>query len=928
MSKWIIFAAVTFYFQTVSISSPAYAENRFIEVAVVSYKDSNVVSALQVAKQFVKDQDILPSLWNFNITFLTPSCKDPPNILTASILEGHFDLIIGPSLHCEENQIPSLMAIQDFLYFSLLNIEDSFRFPNLIKMSPLQRHHAEAIVSILQYCKYKRIAIITSEDKQCLWKEIQWKAYSVGIDEVSLFPIQSETELTSLLKDVKKQHLNNVVVLDTTSNHTTEILNIALQMNLTSTDGWLWVTTDSNSESWLSQRRTQFTNLGVLAVYPENCERNIISNYPQYASQIQNLTVNSRLTIDSLLAAAYGFKTVIQRSNFDQATGFSAHEVANATISLKIHGMFCDLKFDSYERSRSFNYNILKLSEAGWFEMATWDNVAKLKLTGLQDQLQKKGKFHLKVTTIVEVPFVYFSSSDKGEKKLEGFCIDLLHALSQLSGFTYEVKLVEDGHFGGYNESSQSWNGMIGELERKVADIAVASITVTQPRATAVDFLPSFMTIDLKFVLHSSTKYKEEKYSAYAFLEPFETNLYYAIILCVVMLAAFICVLSKISPYGIRGNFFHSQRADEWSAMQAQNLPSELKRQQNARRLRAEKTDAERGMGFNNALYFVWAALFWQTPERVPRSLSARVITVLWYLAAVVFVASYTANMVAVVSRHSDTIDSAQDLLLQNDVLFGTVESSAVETQLKSSGIRIAQKIYSFMTGGNVKGRNMLVPNVDTGLEYVRKGKYALFWDSLSLDYAAVNSNCELVSTKVGFGEIKYGIAVTKNSPHYHLLADNLLVLKQHGVLKSLRLKYFNALKACDQDSYYYEDLRQLAFKDLAGVFYLVGYAMAIGFGILIAEWIVVSFYDVNRNNPLAPQSMVEAFRRRRQRLIVDIRNNWFPLERSIEKWSKISLPSQERVSDLVTAQTKGEKTRLPIDDVLRISKSSTHNAG
>jgi hypothetical protein len=52
-----------------------------------------------------------------------------------------------------------------------------------------------------------------------------------------------------------------------------------------------------------------------------------------------------------------------------------------------------------------------------------------------------------------------------GNKRYEGYCIDLLKAMFSLfpKQFDYEIYLVPDGQFGAKNESGE-WNGIMKEL--------------------------------------------------------------------------------------------------------------------------------------------------------------------------------------------------------------------------------------------------------------------------------------------------------------------------------------------------------------------------------------------------------------------------------------------------------------------------------
>lgn len=60
-----------------------------------------------------------------------------------------------------------------------------------------------------------------------------------------------------------------------------------------------------------------------------------------------------------------------------------------------------------------------------------------------------------------------FKKSDKplyGNDRFEGYCIDLLRELANILGFTYEIRLVEDGKYGAQDENTGQWNGMVKEL--------------------------------------------------------------------------------------------------------------------------------------------------------------------------------------------------------------------------------------------------------------------------------------------------------------------------------------------------------------------------------------------------------------------------------------------------------------------------------
>lgn len=59
-----------------------------------------------------------------------------------------------------------------------------------------------------------------------------------------------------------------------------------------------------------------------------------------------------------------------------------------------------------------------------------------------------------------------------GNDRFEGYCLDLLKELSNILGFTYEVRLVADGKYGAQNDKGE-WNGMVRELIDHVSQFSV-----------------------------------------------------------------------------------------------------------------------------------------------------------------------------------------------------------------------------------------------------------------------------------------------------------------------------------------------------------------------------------------------------------------------------------------------------------------------
>ena len=544
-------------------------------------------------------------------------------------------------------------------------------------------------------------------------------------------------------------------------------------------------------------------------------------------------------------------------------------------------------------------YDVLQSSDS------TWSVIGQCALNSSNDdgQLQMSNGTkairpanRLRVTTILARPFAYFDNkSETDPSKLNGYAIDLLKELSRLDGFEYELHFVKDGQYGGIDETTSQWNGMIGEVQKGEADLALAPITLTSERAQVVNFLPSFMRLELKFLIVRSfnTSYA---YNPFSFLDPFDSSFYEVVIVSVLLLAFLLTTLSTISPYGTRGKFFLSRRAEKAEEALEANRNAEHFSQVSRRHriLLNDRRDAYTGMGFNNSLHFVWSALFCQSPERAPQSFSGKILALAWFFASTVFVAYYTANVVTSVSLHTKTVNvirSAEDLLLQPSIGFGTLANSATQTQLRESDTSIGRQMYRTITSGKSPLHHS-VYSIAEALDLIGEETFAFIADSIVVDFLAVESKCELKTVPLGFGSNEYALAVQKSFPFFHSLTHKIGALKGTNFFRMLWNKYFSNLDSCNELDHSDDSVRSLTFTDLAGVFYMVAFTLAVGFIVLAIEWILASFDDVTSRKPNAPSTLGEALRMRKNKLLHDIRWEWFPIEKYMKKWKKLRLPT------------------------------------
>jgi len=147
----------------------------------------------------------------------------------------------------------------------------------------------------------------------------------------------------------------------------------------------------------------------------------------------------------------------------------------------------------------------------------------------------------------------HMTSLQDGHYYHEGFSVDLLKELSKAVKIRYNIKVVES--VGVYEESHQSWTGIVGELTNGSADMAIADLTVTKERGKAIDFSIPFMKGGITIL--SKKVLPQEFYVS--FLDPFTTEVWILIAVSYIILGIIFVVLkinqkkkkSKISVLSI-----------------------------------------------------------------------------------------------------------------------------------------------------------------------------------------------------------------------------------------------------------------------------------------------------------------------------------------------------------------------------------------
>ncbi|XP_062315667.1 glutamate receptor U1 [Osmerus eperlanus] len=388
----------------------------------------------------------------------------------------------------------------------------------------------------------------------------------------------------------------------------------------------------------------------------------------------------------------------------------------------------------------------------------------------------------LTVTTIKQDPYTMSKDSE-----LEGYCIDLISELAKKLGFKYNIQLVKDGRYGTLTESG-NWTGMIGEVARGEADLAVAPLTLTATREQVVEMTTPFMQTGISFLLRKDLASEESNFS---FLTPFSSDMWVGMLIAFLLTGLCIFLVARISPC-------------EW----------------------AEPETDENSFTLLHSFWYITGALALQGAGPHPKSLSGRVISAAWWVFAVLLLACYFANFNSMLNSDTKhiTINSFEDLANQDVIEYGTVNGGSTMSFFKNSKNPTYRRIYQHM-----ERWKSYVPSMEEGVRRAQEGNYAFIGEAVSLDLA-VGRYCKLTRAQDAIAMRGYSIAAPLGFPLVKNLTVAILQLSESGELTYLRDKWWPSSCIGAEGAH---DSGPLQPHSLRGLFLLLG--LGLGLGLLMA---------------------------------------------------------------------------------------------
>ncbi|XP_044180944.1 glutamate receptor 2-like [Acropora millepora] len=729
--------------------------------------------------------------------------------LASELLRHNVILLVGGSL----TKIPAC-ALATITKIPLIHLHSNYptldRCVKAIQFSPDFKDYARALLDIINTFQWKNIAMVSDEGR------FPEAAYFYGISQDLKFTLSllqlTEKEVTNATNENGKASIQrlaeNIASLDpeVILLYTTEE---KIQLLMTQTIAGK----NKNYTRWIIQGQvrdnfTSPTNDVVLALRQAIVPRKASGKLDQLL-----LKRLERIGDKYLVAQAFDAFQVLQKAleiehcsliNASKVTTKDRENLLDCMKEVNLDGITGEVKFDENGRRRGIQLSleILNLRNNSFKKIGKWSNTqhavfydSVLHNMKQPDRASLDGSFH-KVVVALDTPFVMRKQEEDGKISYEGFCIDLLEQLAKMLHFTYEIYPSPDGQYGGVTENG-SWNGMMGELVNKRADIALAGLTVTEVREKVVDFSVPFMHYTDDILLKRRSSNEDTTFNA-QFMHPFHDDVWVATLVTLMVISVSTFALNYFSPYGYKDKNGKGTSED---------------------------------FSFINSVWFTWSCMLQQGAETQPRSLSGRILAGCYWFCILIWVSTYTANLAAFFTAKNTQqgINNLEDVL-RSSYKVGIRDNTAIEYFFKGSEYDQHRKIWHRIETGNNKFKSTA-----QAIQWIRETEESLFiYDGPILRNVANQHPCDLVSVP-GLSTAKgYALAFQAGSPNVSEFSLAILRLNEQGFVGKLKRKWWDHTNNCPFEQT--TKLTRINLNSMLEVYMVLGAGMFVAFFTMIGE--------------------------------------------------------------------------------------------
>ncbi|CAH0390025.1 unnamed protein product [Bemisia tabaci] len=732
---------------------------------------------------------------------------------------GPTDPILGAHIHsiCDALDIPHIEA--------RLDLDEESRELS-VNLYPAQSLLNRAYQDVMSYLNWTKVAIIYEQDYGLM--KLRELIRAPGRRDVELHLRQAEpATYRDVLKEIKSKEIHNLLI-DTKPENMHLFLRGILQLQMNDFK-FHYLFTSFDIETFdLEDFKYNFVNMtafriidtedvGVREIFKDMARfQPDGSSSPSNHSLLSLIKAEPALVYDSVHVFAVGLQT-LEQSHPLKLENISCSEerpwdaglsLVNYVNSVETKGLSGPIEFKEGKRTQ-FKLDLLKLKQHSLVKVGEWSPAGGVNISD-NAAFFDSGTMNvtLIVITILDTPFVmmHYGKNYTGNARFYGFCVDLLNIIAQHVGFDYILDLVPDRKYGAQDPVTGEWNGIVYQLIKHKADLAVGSMTINYARESVIDFTKPFMNlgISILFKVPSSSPTR-----LFSFMNPLAVDIWLYVLAAYALVSITMFIVARFSP----------QEWHDSHPCHPHNHPTASQ------------------FTISNSFWFTIGTLMQQGSDLNPKATSTRIVGGIWWFFTLIIISSYTANLAAflTVERMITPIENAEGLAAQTDISYGTLDSGSTMTFFRDSMIETYKKMWRFMEN---KKPSVFVPTYEEGIKRVLEGNYAFLMESTMLDYA-VQRNCNLTQIGGLLDSKGYGIATPMGSPWRDKISLAILELQEKGEIQILYDKWWkNSADTCTRTEKGKESKASaLGVDNIGGVFVVLLCGLAVAVMVAIFEF-------------------------------------------------------------------------------------------
>ncbi|XP_067682394.1 glutamate receptor ionotropic, kainate glr-3-like [Haliotis asinina] len=351
----------------------------------------------------------------------------------------------------------------------------------------------------------------------------------------------------------------------------------------------------------------------------------------------------------------------------------------------------------------------------------------------------------LTVATLEWAPFV-IKRVENGSVRFDGLCIDLLQELGKQLNFSYTLVEPEDREWS--RILNGSWTGLVKSLVSGEADMIVAPMTVTQRRATDIDFTVPYVYVHSALIL---SKQDPNTNKWLTLLSLFRSEVLVCVIASLIFSTVFRFVMEEVTP------------VRSWTDAKHPDIQTR----------------------YGHILYSHFGALVANGGAYIPSPGSGRIVLACWWIFAVILASTYRGNLIAFLTdrREIPPFSNLAEMVQQDMYKWGFVGGTSLFNLFQESNISVYHKVWNGVEEIMANEPDWLSLDGDEHMRRVVESQYVYLAEESTLEMWDDPRRCDLQMLRDNFYFSKYAIGLPKRSAYTQLFSKQILRIYESGLL-------------------------------------------------------------------------------------------------------------------------------------------------